>query len=158
MTPACLVLDAAGIEYEQHKYHHDPAATSYGEEAVDALGVEPDQVFKTLMAELDTGELIVAVVPVSGMLDLKLLASACGAKKAAMARVDVAERSSGYVSGGISPFGQRNQRRTVLDETAIVCDSIFVSGGRRGFDISLSPIDLANVAEAIIAPISSQNR
>lgn len=152
------MLDAAGIEYEQHKYHHDPAVTSYGEEAVDALGVEPDQVFKTLMAELDTGELIVAVVPVSGMLDLKLLASACGAKKATMARVEVAERSSGYVSGGISPFGQRNQRRTVLDETATICDAIFVSGGRRGLDISLRPIDLVNVVDAIIAPISSQNR
>jgi len=158
VTPACLVLDAAGIEYEQHKYHHDPAATSYGEEAANALGVEPDHVFKTLMAELDTGELVVAIVPVSGMLDLKLLASACGAKKAAMAQVDVAERSSGYVSGGISPFGQRNQRRTVLDETATICDAIFVSGGRRGFDISLSPVDLANVVDAIIAPIRWQNR
>ena len=158
MTPACLVLDAAGVDYEQHKYHHDPAVTSYGEEAAEALGVEPDQVFKTLMSELDTGERVVAIVPVSGMLDLKLLALACDAKKASMAALDVAERSSGYVSGGISPFGQRNRRRTVLDETAIICDVIFVSGGRRGLDIALRPDDLVGVLDAQIAPISSQNR
>ena len=158
MTPACLVLDAAGVEYDEHRYEHDPTNTAYGDEAAGALGVEPDQVFKTLMAELDTGELVVAVVPVIGMLDLKALAAACGTKKAAMASVELAERSSGYVAGGISPFGQRNQRRTILDETAFACDQIYVSGGRRGREVALSPDDFVLVLNALIAPISSQIR
>lgn len=155
MTPACLALDAAGVSYELHPYNHDPAAESYGLEAVDALGVEPDQVFKTLMAELDTGELVVAVVPVAAMLDLKALASVLGTKKAAMANVAKAERSSGYVAGGISPFGQRTVRRTVLDELAFASDTIFVSGGRRGLDLAIAPNDLAETLEAVIGAISS---
>lgn len=155
MTPACLALDAAGVSYSLHPYTHDPDAESYGQEAVDALGVEPDQVFKTLMAELDTGELVVAVVPVSAMLDLKKLAIAMGAKKAQMAAVARAERSSGYVAGGISPFGQRSRRRTVLDELALASDLIFVSGGRRGLDLSLSPDDLIATLDAVPCSISS---
>ncbi len=155
MTPACLALDAAGVSYELHPYTHDPAAESYGLEAVDALGVEPDQVFKTLMAELDTGELVVAVVPVSAMLDLKALASTLGTKKAAMADVAKAERSSGYVAGGISPFGQRTERRTVLDELAFASDTIFVSGGRRGLDLEIDPNDLIETLQAVTGPISS---
>jgi Cys-tRNA(Pro)/Cys-tRNA(Cys) deacylase len=154
MTPACLALDAAGVDYELHPYDHDPQSVSYGDEAVDALGVEPDRVFKTLMAELDTGELVVAIVPVSAKLDLKLLAAALGAKKAAMAAVRVAERSSGYVAGGISPFGQRMQRRTALDELAFASDAIFVSGGRRGLDLSVTPADLRAVLDATVAPLA----
>lgn len=155
MTPACLALDAAGVVYELHPYSHDPAAESYGLEAADALGVEPDQVFKTLMAELDTGELVVAIVSVSTMLDLKRLAGAFGSKKAAMADVSKAERSSGYVAGGISPFGQRTPRRTVIDELAYASDEIFVSGGRRGLDLSLTPDDLVSTLDAVVAQISA---
>ena len=155
MTPACLALDAAGVSYDVHPYTHDPAASSYGHEAAVALGVEPDQVFKTLMAELDTGELVVAIVPVSTMLDLKKLASALGSKRAAMATVAKAERSSGYVAGGISPFGQRMPRRTAIDELAFASDAIFVSGGRRGLDISLRPEDLVATLDAVVSPISS---
>lgn len=154
MTPACRVLDASGVEYTVHPYDHDPNAASFGEEAAELLGVEHDRVFKTLMAELDTGELVVAIVPVSGMLDLKALAACMGSKKAAMAQVKVAERSSGYVAGGISPFGQRNQRRTIIDEVAFASDTVFVSGGRRGLDIELSPDDLVRTLEAVVGPIS----
>ena len=117
------------------------------------LGVEPDIVFKTLMAELDSGELVVAVVPVSGRLGLKALAKAAGAKRATMAAVAAAERSSGYVAGGISPFGQRTERRTFIDETAEIMDHIYVSGGRRGLDLSLAPDDLIRLLGATIAPI-----
>lgn len=154
MTPACRVLDAIGVEYTLHPYEHDPNVSSFGEEAADVLGVEHDRVLKTLMAQLDDGELVVAVVPVSGMLDLKALAAAMGSKKASMAAVSVAERSSGYVAGGISPFGQRTSRRTVIDEIAFASDSIFVSGGRRGLDLELSPHDLVETLGALVAPIS----
>lgn len=155
MTPACRVLDSLGIEYTVHPYDHDPTVTSFGDEAAAALQVETDRIFKTLMATLDTGELIVAIVPVSAMLDLKALAAAMGTKKATMAAVDVAERSSGYVAGGISPFGQRTQRRTVLDEIATLSESIFVSGGRRGLDIEVSPDDLITVTSSTVAAIAS---
>lgn len=155
MTPACLSLDAAGVQYTLHPYDHDPATSSYGDEAAVALGVEPDSVFKTLMAELDTGELVVAIVPVSGLLDLKKLAAVMGTKKASMAPLDAAERSSGYVAGGISPFGQRTQRRTAIDELALLCDEIFVSGGRRGLDVSLHPDALIDTLGALVGPLSA---
>lgn len=154
MTPACRVLDAQNIEYTVHPYHHDPKAESFGEEAATVLGVEHDRVFKTLMAQLDEEELVVAIVPVSGMLDLKALASNMSAKKASMAALQVAERSSGYVAGGISPFGQRTQRRTIIDEVAFASDTIFVSGGRRGLDIELSPQDLVRTLGAVVGAIS----
>jgi Cys-tRNA(Pro)/Cys-tRNA(Cys) deacylase len=154
MTPACLTLDAAGIDYELHPYTHDPAATSYGEEAAAALGVEADRVFKTLMAELDDGELVVAIVPVTCLLDLKSLAHSMGSKKAAMAAVHLAERSSGYVAGGISPFGQRTRRRTAIDEMALVHDTIFVSGGRRGLDLALAPDALVSLLDAVVADLT----
>lgn len=153
MTPACRALDAAGIEYTLHPYEHDPSSTSYGDEAVQALGVEPDRVFKTLMALLDADELVVAIVPMSNMLDLKALASAMGAKRAAMAPIALAERSSGYVAGGISPFGQRTPRRTAIDEIALVCDTVFVSGGRRGLDVEVSPVDLISFLNATVATL-----
>lgn len=153
-TPACVALDEAGVAYVLHPYDHDPDAESFGLEAADVLGVEPDVVFKTLMAELDSGELVVAIVPVSGRLGLKALARAAGAKKAAMADVAMAERSSGYVAGGISPFGQRTPRRTFVDETAEIMDVMYVSGGRRGLDLSLAPTDLIDLLEATTAPLS----
>lgn len=158
MTPACRVLDAAGIEYTLRPYEHDPSSTSYGDDAVEALGVEPDRVFKTLMALLDTEELVVAIVPVSHMLDLKRLALAMGAKRATMAPVALAERSSGYVAGGISPFGQRTLRRTAIDEIALACDTVFVSGGRRGLDLEVPPTQLIELLHAAVANLVSRDQ
>lgn len=140
-TPATAALVAADIEFTGHPYEHDPSALSYGLEAADALGVEPERVFKTLLADTDQG-IVVGVVPVSGMLDLKALAAAAGAKRATMADPAVAERRTGYVVGGISPIGQKTAHVTLVDETAQLFDTVFVSGGKRGFDIELSPADL----------------
>ncbi|MFF9562761.1 Cys-tRNA(Pro) deacylase [Leifsonia sp. NPDC014704] len=140
-TPATVALTAADIPFTAHPYEHDPAAPSFGLEAAEALGVEPDRVFKTLLADTDLG-LVVGVVPVTGMLDLKALAAAVGAKRATMADPAVAERRTGYVVGGISPIGQKTRHTTVVDETAQLFDTVFVSGGKRGFDVELSPDDL----------------
>ena len=151
MTPASAALDRAGVEYSVHPYDHDPSTESYGVEAVEALGVEPDRVFKTLMARLDGEELVVAIVAVRDRLNQKRLARAAGAKRSAMADIADAERSSGYVAGGISPFGQRSPRRTFLDESALGNDTIFVSGGRRGLDIEVRPEDLVELLSATVA-------
>jgi len=151
-TPATVALARLGITFTEHEYTHDPAVTSFGLEAASALGVEPEQVFKTLLAEAD-GELVVGIVPVTGTLDLKALAGAVGAKKASMADAALAERKTGYVLGGISPIGQKTALRTVLDETAELFDTIFVSGGRRGFDLELAPADLLRATDGVVAPI-----
>lgn len=152
-TPATVALTAAGIPFAAHPYEHDPAAPSFGLEAAEALGVEPDRVFKTLLADTDLG-LVVGVVPVTGMLDLKALAAAVGAKRAVMADPAVAERRTGYVVGGISPVGQKTAHPTVVDETAQLFDTVFVSGGKRGFDIELAPADLLTATGAAYAPIA----
>lgn len=152
-TQATVALDGRGIRFTAHEYVHDTATTSYGLEAATVLGIDPERVFKTLLADCD-GTLTVAIVPVSGKLDLKALASAVGAKKAAMADPALAERRTGYVVGGISPIGQKTILTTVLDETAELFDTVFVSGGRRGFDIELSPADLISVTCAIIGAIA----
>ena len=152
-TPATVALRAAGIPFTERSYVHDPAVTDFGREAADALGVEPDRVFKTLLADVD-GRLVVGIVPVTGKLDLKSLATAVGGKKATMADAAVAERRTGYVVGGISPIGQKTAHPTVLDETAELWDSVFVSGGRRGFDLELSPADLVRATAAILADIA----
>ena len=152
-TPATVALTAAGIPFTAHPYEHDPAAPSYGLEAAAALGVEPDRVFKTLLADTDAG-LVVGVVPVTGMLDLKALAAAVGAKRAVMTDPAVAERRTGYVVGGISPVGQKTRHTTVVDETAQLFDTVFVSGGKRGFDIELSPGDLVAATGATFAAIA----
>ncbi|MGW5421428.1 Cys-tRNA(Pro) deacylase [Streptomyces sp. NPDC003943] len=151
-TPATVALAAAGTAYTLHAYDHDPAAPSYGEEAAEALGVTPDRVFKTLVADVD-GELTVAVVPVAGQLDLKALASAVGGKRAAMADPAAAERTTGYVRGGISPLGQRKRLRTVLDTSASDHATICISAGRRGLEVELAPQDLAALTGAVLAPI-----
>ncbi|MGW7415489.1 Cys-tRNA(Pro) deacylase [Streptomyces sp. NPDC054863] len=151
-TPATVALTAAGTPYTVHAYEHDPAAASYGEEAAQALGVTPDRVFKTLVADVD-GKLTVAVVPVAGSLDLKALASAVGGKRATMADPAAAERTTGYVLGGISPLGQRKKLRTVLDASASAHPTICVSAGRRGLEVELSPADLATLTAAVLAPI-----
>nr|WSY55613.1 Cys-tRNA(Pro) deacylase [Streptomyces sp. NBC_00886] len=151
-TPATVALTAAGVPYEVHAYDHDPSHPSYGEEAAEAMGVSPDRVFKTLVADVD-GALTVAVVPVAGQLDLKALAAAVGGKRAAMADPALAERTTGYVRGGISPLGQRKKLRTVLDDSASAHRTICVSAGRRGLEVELSPEDLTNLTEAVLAPI-----
>ncbi|MFJ7943747.1 Cys-tRNA(Pro) deacylase [Streptomyces sp. NPDC096354] len=151
-TPASVALTAAGTPFTTHAYDHDPASPSYGEEAAEALGVSPDRVFKTLVADVD-GTLTVAVVPVAGSLDLKALASAVGGKRAAMADPVAAERTTGYVRGGISPLGQRKRLPTVLDASARTHETICVSAGRRGLEVELSPADLASLTGALFAPI-----
>jgi Cys-tRNA(Pro)/Cys-tRNA(Cys) deacylase len=153
-TPATVALRAAGIPFAEHAYAHDPANTNYGLEAASALGLDPDRVFKTLLAEVD-GSLVVGIVPVTGRLDLKALASAVGGKRAAMADPAIAQRRTGYVVGGISPIGQKTRHPTVLDETAELWDTVYVSGGRRGLDLELSPADLVRATAASIAAIAT---
>src|SRR4051812_34195142 len=151
-TPATVALDRAGVAYSRHPYEHDPSAAGYGLEAAAALGVEPSRVFKTLL--VDTGTtLAVGVVPVVGQLDLKAVASALGVKSVTMADPAAAERSTGYVVGGISPVGQKRALPTVLDETAYAFETVYVSGGRRGFDVGLSPADLEAVTHGVRARI-----
>ena len=152
-TPATVALAAAGIAFTPHAYEHDAANTSFGLEAAVALKLDPQQVFKTLLADVD-GALTVAIVPVTGKLDLKALAAAVGGKKAEMADPRVAERKTGYVVGGISPIGQKTRHVTVLDETAELFDTIFVSGGKRGFDIELAPADLLAITGGTTAAIA----
>ncbi|MEW2549401.1 Cys-tRNA(Pro) deacylase [Streptomyces sp. NPDC047002] len=152
-TPATTALASAGAAYTLHAYEHDPAAPSYGEEAAEALGVPPERVFKTLVAEVD-GALTVAVVPVTGQLDLKALASAVGGKRGAMADPAAAERATGYVRGGISPLGQRRALPTVLDASARAHPTVYVSAGRRGLEAELAPGVLAELTSAVVAPVA----
>ncbi|WP_217920742.1 Cys-tRNA(Pro) deacylase [Miltoncostaea oceani] len=152
-TPATVALTRAGVPFTPRPYDHDPRAESYGAEAAAALGVPPERVLKTLMASVD-GALVVAVVPVAGHLDLKALARALGGRSAAMADPAAAARATGYVLGGISPIGQRRPHPTVIDDTALGHATVLVSGGRRGFDIELSPADLVHVTAAVTAPIA----
>jgi len=153
MTPAVVALRRAGIEHVLHEYAHDPRSASFGLEAAAALGVDPDRVFKTLLADLD-GQLVVGVVPVTSRLDLKALARALGGSRAAMADVALAERATGYVAGGISPFGQKRAHRTAVDETAELWETVYVSGGRRGLDVEVAPADLLEVTGATVADLS----
>ncbi len=152
-TPATAALDRAGIAFTLHPYEHDPAAPSYGLEAAQQLGLEPSAVFKTLLADVDEC-LVVGIVPVSGQLDLKALASAVGGKKATMADPAAAERTTGYVVGGISPIGQKKQLVTVVDVSAMDRDTVFVSGGKRGLDLGLAPQDLVDHLGAKVAGIA----
>jgi Cys-tRNA(Pro)/Cys-tRNA(Cys) deacylase len=151
-TPATVALTQAGVAFTAHAYDHDPAAASYGLEAASVLGVEPGRVFKTLLAAVD-GRLTVAVVPVSGTLDLKALAAAVGGKRAEMADPKDAERATGYVVGGISPLGGRRRLPTVVDASAADHDTVYVSGGRRGFDVELAAADLVRLTAAVVAPV-----
>lgn len=156
-TPATTALTAAGTDFTEHPYEHDPRAESYGLEAAEALGVEPARVFKTLLAQTDLPRdhgLVVGIVPVDHQLDLKALAAAVGAKKASMADPALAEKTTGYVVGGISPIGQKRSLATVLDDSALTHETVFVSGGRRGLDLELAPGDLVDVTGAITAAIA----
>ncbi|TCC33626.1 Cys-tRNA(Pro) deacylase [Kribbella sindirgiensis] len=152
-TPATVALTRAKVEFTTHAYEHDPAAKSFGLEAAEALGLAPEQVFKTLLVEVD-GKLTVGVVPVDKQLDLKAIAAAAGGKKAVMADPAAAERTTGYVVGGISPIGQKRALPTVVDSTAADHPTVYVSGGRRGLDIGLSPVDLITVTKARTAAIA----
>ena len=148
MTPAINAAHKAGIVYRVHKYEHDPGAASYGLEAAEKLGVAPDRVFKTLVAELDDGRLAVGIVPVAASLNLKTLAGALGARRAEMADMTKAERATGYVAGGISPLGQKKRLPIVIDESAAALATMYVSAGRRGLEIELGPQDLARLTNA----------
>ena len=152
-TRAVAALVEAGIDHRVHSYEHDPGVESYGKEAVDALGVEASRVFKTLVASTGT-TLVVAVVPVPAMLDLKALASAVGAKRVDMADPLIAERSTGYLVGAISPIGQKRTLTTVLDESALEWDTIFCSAGRRGLELELVPRALLDITRGTAARIA----
>ncbi|MBD8869235.1 Cys-tRNA(Pro) deacylase [Nocardioides donggukensis] len=152
-TPATVALSRAGIGFTVHTYAHDPRADSFGGEAAAALGVPAERVLKTLLADAD-GSLVVGIVPVTGQLDLKALARAVGARRGTLADPAAAERSSGYVVGGISPVGQRRALPTVLDTSALGHPTVFVSGGRRGLEVELAPTDLVRATGALTAPIA----
>ncbi|MEB0207939.1 Cys-tRNA(Pro) deacylase [Pseudomonas sp. CCC3.1] len=153
MTPALDLLKKVRAEHHVHSYEHDPKAASYGLEAAEKLSLEPVQVFKTLLASSEKGELLVAVVPVVGSLDLKALAQAAGVKKAEMADPAAAQRATGYLLGGISPLGQKKRLRTFIDKSAKEFGTIYVSAGRRGLEVELAPAVLAEHTQAIFASI-----
>ena len=152
-TPATALLAKQGVAHRVHSYDHG-AGQAYGPEAAERLGLDPERVFKTLVAEVD-GTLTVGLVPVSATLDLKALAGAVGGKRARMADVAAAERATGYVAGGISPLGQRKRLATVVDASAQRWETMFCSGGRRGLEIELAPADLVRLCGARFAPIAS---
>lgn len=153
MTPAVKAAQKAGITYQLHSYKHNPANTNYGTEAAQALNLDAERVFKTLIADL-SDELVVAIVPVNRQLNLKALAKAMGAKKAKMAEVSKGEKSSGYIAGGISPIGQKKRLRTCIDQSAFNMQTLYVSAGRRGLEIELQASDLQIITGAIGAAIS----
>lgn len=153
MTPALDLLKKVRAEHRIHSYEHDPKAASYGLEAAEKLNLEPVRVFKTLLVSSEKGELLVAVVPVVGSLDLKALAHAAGVKKVEMSDPAAAQRATGYLLGGISPLGQKKRLRTFIDESAQGFETIFVSAGRRGLEVELAPAVLAEHTQATFAGI-----
>jgi Cys-tRNA(Pro)/Cys-tRNA(Cys) deacylase len=154
-TTATIALERARIPFTLHEYAHDPRhGSSYGMEASEALSIPPERVFKTLIASVD-GSLAVGVVPVHRQLDLKALAAATGGKRALMADVSAAERATGYVTGGISPLGQRRRLPVVIDASALEHETVFCSGGRRGLEIEIVPADLVTAVGAAVAAIAT---
>ena len=153
MTPAIDLLRRQRIAHRVLEYRHEPGAASYGLEAVDKLGLDAASVFKTLLAATERGELLVAIVPVAGQLDLKALASAAGCKKCEMAGIDAAQRATGYLVGGISPLGQKKRLRMFVDASAMALGEVHVSAGRRGLEVALAPADLLRLVQASVAPI-----
>ena len=158
MTPGINIAKKAKITYKIHEYSHDPSSESYGAEAAEKMGVPEERVFKTLVVSLDSKDLAVGVVPVSAMLNMKLIAKAAGAKKAGMAAASEVERSTGYVLGGVSPLGQKKRLKTIIDASAESFPTIYVSAGRRGLEIELSPNDLRNLTNGTFAAICQQDR
>jgi len=153
MTPGVNAVRKSKVPHRIHEYSHDDSSESYGLEAAEKMGVPEERVFKTLVVSLDNKELVVAVVPVSTMLSMKLIAKVSGAKKAVMASKVDAERSTGYVLGGVSPLGQKRRLRTIIDSSAGNYSTIYVSAGRRGLEIELSPDDLAKLTSGKVAEI-----
>ena len=149
-----MALETAGVEFSVHEYDRGEDLRDFGREAAEALGLPHDQVFKTLLVDVDA-TLVVAVAPVSSRLSMKRVASAVGGKRASMCEPERAERTSGYVVGGISPFGQRRTLPTVVDETAELFDVVYVSGGRRGMDLGVAPTVLIDLLDAVLAPITA---
>ena len=155
MTPAVKALERAKISFELHEYAHDPRAESYGLQAAEALKIDPASVYKTLLAQLDSKELVVAIVPVSTSLNLKSLARAAHAKRAEMANPNDAQRSTGYVVGGISPFGQKKRLRSFVDDSVLALSHVHVSGGRRGLEIAITAAALIAATHATTAAIAA---
>ena len=154
MTPAIASAKQSGICFVIHQFHHDPKNRSYALEAAAELGRDPRQIYKTLIVQLDGGELVVAMLPAALTLSLKALTKVAHARKATMAPSALAEKTTGYLVGGISPLGQKKRLRAFLHEAALEQDSILVSGGRRGLEIELAPADLLHLTEAIAAPLA----
>jgi len=159
VTPAVRALEMAGVSFTLHEYEHDDGIRDYGREAATALGLDPDQVFKTLLVASGDpargGEVAVAIVPVSTKLSLKAAGSALGLKRVEMCDPTVAQRLTGYVLGGISPFGQKKPLRTAIDETCELFDVVYVSGGRRGLDVGVAPADLMRLLGAVTADLTA---
>ena len=153
MTPAINLLKKNKCDFKVHKYDHDPACTDFGDEAVEKLGLDASQVYKTLLVELTPKELVVCVLPVANQLSLKEVATTFGVKKAVMVAKDEAQKVTGYLLGGISPLGQKKLLKTVLDESVNKFKTIFISGGKRGLDIEVKPQDLQKLLNAKINKI-----
>lgn len=148
MTPATKLLKKQKITFSVHEYSHDKNSESYGLEAAEKMGVEPHLVFKTLVVTLDNGELVVAILPVAEKLSMKLVAKTFAAKKAQMANKEDVLRSTGYVLGGVSPLGQKKRLKTVINSSAFDYENIFVSAGKRGLELALSPLELKKILQS----------
>lgn len=156
MTPAVNVAKKAKITFNIHSYAHDPSNQSYGLEASEKMGVPSERVFKTLVVMIDSKVMVVAVIPVSSMLSMKQIAKSAGGKKAEMANGADVERSTGYILGGVSPLGQKKRFQTFIDSSAKNYPTIFVSAGRRGLEIELSPEDLAKLTNGEIVSLCAE--
>jgi len=157
MTPAVALLKRKKIQFRIHEYCHDTAAESFGLEAAEKLGLPPARVFKTLVVLLSSGDLAVGIIPVSDKLSMKHIAKATGGKKAEMAQPALVERTTGYVLGGVSPLGQKKSLQTIIDESALNWQTIFVSAGKRGLEIELAPGDLKSMLNATFANITQSS-
>lgn len=154
MTPAIRLVKKNKIPHTVHSYAHDSNATSYGSEASEKLEIDAARVFKTLIVSLEKNDLAVGIVPVSAMLNMKKMAKCVAAKKTVMALPADVERSSGYILGGVSPLAQKKQLKTIIDSSAVNHETIFVSAGRRGLEIELSPLDLKKLVRGTFADIA----
>ncbi|MDP2636765.1 MULTISPECIES: Cys-tRNA(Pro) deacylase [unclassified Pseudoalteromonas] len=151
MTPAITLLEQKRINFTVLSYEHDSTAAQFGLEAVEKLALNAEQVFKTLVLETSDNKLVVAITPVSQQVNLKQLAKACGAKKAAMAEPNKVAASTGYILGGVSPLGQKKRLETYIHQSAEKYNTIYVSAGKRGLEIALCPMDLQTLTQASFA-------